>query len=214
VYRGFLFDRNRTGVLVFTTDLRTAKATEIRNNDAYEAVFYFPEKRRQFRFSGFCELLTDNQFPHLASKVPPAEPLSCGDGRTSPQSSPIYPVASPVFYDQSYEEIMGHAGIPPQPTEQEWRAEWNSKWEKLSPQMRASFRKPPPGSLLTEESQKQLDALSRGVDGAADNDGLENFACVLLFVNSVDVVDVNDVGRRQLISRVGLDEWAEQDVCP
>lgn len=246
VFRGFLFNSNRTGVLVFTTDRRMAKVDEIKANDAYEAVFYFPEHRKQFRFSGFCQLLTNSEFPPLASRVPPASPLpdappagssaavsaatsAASRGRQSPVSASVYPVARPDYYDDrkrastasggqdDLEALLPaapHAGIPPQPTDDEWKAEWRRHWEALSPSMRASFRKPPPGTLLTDASQRQLDALSRGVDGASDDDGLDNFACVLLFVNAVDVVDVHDVGRRQYFARVGLDDWTEQDVCP
>ncbi len=106
--------------------------------------------------------------------------------------------------------------IPP-PTKEEWLAEIHRSWNNLSSGMKASFRKPAPGSALTNEKRLQLDAISRGVDGESDDHGLNNFGVVLLFVDNVDIVDLdgaNGAGRRVLFERVERDQWNSNEVCP
>lgn len=78
---------------------------------------------------------------------------------------------------------------------------------------KASFRRPSPGSTLSQSNAQLIDAISRGVDGSHDERGLENFAVMVMFVNNVDCL-VDRLNRRSHFSRVNVDEWSEQEVCP
>ncbi|ANB13853.1 hypothetical protein AWJ20_4804 [Sugiyamaella lignohabitans] len=83
VSRGWLFDDKSTGVLVFTTDMRMQKVSDLNEtNDAYEACFYFPNKSTQIRLSGFAQLLSPNHTPQLSSTLPLSQPV-----KSSPPSS-------------------------------------------------------------------------------------------------------------------------------
>jgi len=54
VFRGFLGDACD---MVFTTDARSAKCSEIERSPAVEICWYFAESREQFRFSGVIRLV-------------------------------------------------------------------------------------------------------------------------------------------------------------
>lgn len=99
------------------------------------------------------------------------------------------------------------------PSRTEWEHEINRQWGQLSKSMKKSFRKPPPGSPMTESSHKSIDSLSRGVDGKKDEDGLKNFALVALFVDYVDLYEL-DKDRRYVYERDSLHQWVEHEVCP
>ncbi|CAI4956208.1 AVN_HP_G0102510.mRNA.1.CDS.1 [Saccharomyces cerevisiae] len=80
-------------------------------------------------------------------------------------------------------------------------------------------KKPAPGQKLTSETSKQLDKLHRGVDGAKEDAGLENFGIVCLCVDSVDFLNLKEGsgGERWIFQKTdGKDEdlWEEQEVCP
>ncbi|CAN6610370.1 hypothetical protein TRVA0_004S02542 [Trichomonascus vanleenenianus] len=212
VFRSFLFDDRNTGVLVFTTDRRMSKVEELTSSDGkFEACFYFAKERCQFRFSGFAQLLTQTQRPTMRAEIPSAVPLgtpSSSPSSLSSSSSSFYPVFTPSFrVGELYDEEF------PPPTEEEWRAEYERVWHGMSPELKSSFRKPTPGTLLTDNARKRIDSIARGVDGASEESGKENFVVVLMFVNTVDLYD-NDQEKRTLFTRTKEDVWVEQDVCP
>lgn len=134
-----------------------------------------------------------------------------------------YPLLSPEVIAK-LEASSGEEGLDPEeisaqltpPTEEEWKNERRRIWNTLSRSIKSTFRKPTPGSRLTEEKIKLLDSIGRGVDGASDEDGLENLVVVVLFVDKVDFVDIgyNGQGRRLIYRRLAGDHWRETAVCP
>ncbi|GMF01563.1 unnamed protein product [Ambrosiozyma monospora] len=100
------------------------------------------------------------------------------------------------------------------PTDEEWEAERQRIWSGLSRGMKKSFKKPQPGSVLTDEKLKLLDSISRGVDGGSSE--YDNFVVVCMFVDSVDYVDFSGGGRdrRYVYKKTGLGTWREIEVCP
>lgn len=227
VFRGWLFDDPSTGVLEFTTDIRMNKVDDLQNSDLFESVFYFPDTRMQFRISGFCQMISSNTFPSLISRSPlspigsprsstfngPSSGSSTNENSNSNSDASLYPICSP---SKSEDELknLAKSGQFPSPTEQEWTTEYDRLWDALSSNMKSTFKKPPPGTTLNEESRKAIDSISRGADGLSENEGKSNFVVMLMFPNSVDMVNLHDGGQRSLFDRVNYDEWTEEEVCP
>jgi pyridoxamine 5'-phosphate oxidase len=245
VSRGWLFNSRSSGVLVFTTDKRMTKVQDLQNSDAFEACFYFPKNRIQFRLSGFCQILSTELTPSLCSSLPLSLPLqppsrassvsSSGSAGSSPPSTAVesprtvpfspflggtcspeqdYPPSYFPVITPSYDPSMEYDCEYPSPTQLEWKNEYERLWTAMSPRMKSSFRVPNPRTLMSDENRKTLDSIARGVDGSADHEGKENFLVVLMLVNSVDMVVDKGVGERTLFTRVHLDEWKEQELCP
>lgn len=204
IYRGFLFDDKKTNILTFTTDVRMEKWEHVDHNSKFEACFWFPQSNVQFRLSGHATGLRFDGLDSVNEKL--------GD----------YPLVSPQFIKQysshtdldaiAHQQINGNG--PQRPTVAEWEQELESKWTSLSTKLKSSFRKPEPGSKITEEKQKLLDSISRGVDGSHEEDGKKNFSLVMLLVDKVDFVDLNGHQSRYLYERYDKDQWSEDDVCP
>ncbi|ODV93766.1 hypothetical protein PACTADRAFT_51521 [Pachysolen tannophilus NRRL Y-2460] len=131
----------------------------------------------------------------------------------------VYPLLSPSIvakYNsrEKFESAVPAADLVP-PTQEEWIAEWHRQWSSLSRSMKSTFRKPTPGSKITPEKKKLLDALGRRVDGGNDDAGLKNFALIALFADTVDYVDLETSNNRRIIDvRVDGDQWKEIEVCP
>ena len=103
--------------------------------------------------------------------------------------------------------------MPPAPTPEEWRKEYLRIWDSMQGSMKSSFRRPPPGTPLTEEKAHLIDKISRGVDGSSDESGQENFVVMVMFVNSADLL-LDRLCKRFQYQRVEGTEWIEQEVCP
>lgn len=102
------------------------------------------------------------------------------------------------------------------PTPEEWASERLRCWNMMSRNAKKTFKKPMPGSLLTEEKSKLLDSIDRNVDGTTSSSGYENFAVVCLFVDVVDYLDLGAGGAdsRYVYKRLIGDDWKEYQVCP
>jgi|UPI000151B036 pyridoxamine 5'-phosphate oxidase len=210
IFRGFLFNDRNTNVLIATTDKRMSKYSELLHNDRFEAVFYFAGIKRQFRFRGHAKIIDDDHIPACdAPKIDDNEP----DSRMLP-----YTVLSPSAVrsqrpDSSYTNLneLNVVDLQP-PTRQEWNQEVRRQWDALSPALRSTFRKPPPGSEITDENRRVIDSIRRGVDGKKEDSGLKNFAVIAMFVDKVDVVEL-DRDRRYVCEREdGM--WVETEICP
>lgn len=216
VFRSWLFNDKSTGVLIFTTDRRSYKIEDLDRNDGkFEACFYFPNERCQFRLSGFSQLLTNTTYPTgFSQNIPPVRPLaspSSSPSSTNSSNSSYYPLFTPSYdSNKQYEE----GEIPP-PSKEEWVQEYERMWQNTPSHIKSSFRKPTPRTLLTEDARRQIDSINRGVDGSSDESGKDNFVIVCLFVNSVDYYLDEPTGhKRQIFTRTKNDDWIEQDVCP
>lgn len=100
-----------------------------------------------------------------------------------------------------------------QPTSEEWDTEVRRQWDQLSKQLRHLFRKPAPLTPLDDQNAKVLDRIRRGVDGKKDEAGYANFSLVVIFVESVDFVDL-EKDRRMVFTKDQYEQWSEQEVCP
>lgn len=235
VLRSWLFNDKSTGVLIFTTDKRSSKISDLNhNNGNFEACFYFENTSMQFRLSGFAQVLSLDQYPTMAQhpqsvqtsfiQSPPSPSFYPQSLANTPPSSDedwfesksfaaaAYPVYSPSW--KSLHDIYSHdCGQPPVPTATEWKQEYLRIWSEMRHSAKSSFRRPMPGTALTKPSANLIDAISRGVDGTSDDVGLENFSVMVMFINGADVL-ADKVNRRSLYERVEGDDWVEQEVCP
>jgi pyridoxamine 5'-phosphate oxidase len=102
------------------------------------------------------------------------------------------------------------------PTKEEWQTERLRVWNEMPRSLKKTFKKPIPGTPLTEEKRKLLDAINRGVDGSNSSTGYENFVTVCMFVELVDEVVLGGSGydRRYLYRKTNHDVWKEYEVCP
>lgn len=202
VYRGFIFNDKKTNVITFTTDIRMEKFEHLKTNPKFEACFWFPATNEQFRVSGEAKLLTMNNtttFNHELGNYPLISP------NVIKQYSSSLDLSNTEHHNPS---------APSNPSPQEWESELKGKWEDLSRNLKSSFRKPEPGSIITPEKQKLLDSISRGVDGSHEFDGAKNFALVLLLADKVDYVNLNGHQNRYVYSRYDDDQWDETEICP
>ncbi|KAG7191454.1 uncharacterized protein KQ657_003130 [Scheffersomyces spartinae] len=99
------------------------------------------------------------------------------------------------------------------PTSEEWDTEVRRQWDQLSKQLRHLFRKPAPLTPLDDQNAKIIDRIRRGVDGKKDEAGFANFSLVVIFVESVDFVDL-EKDRRMVFTKDQYEQWSEQEVCP
>lgn len=269
VLRGFLFDQEKTNVLVFTTDKRSSKYNALLKNPRFDSCFYFPKLRKQFRFKGSVRMISDDLIPEISydmklhmdnidsnnddsfeENTNDSESSSVDDETqslisqyllqstrsTNPEkkdniSEPLrYKLFSPQ-YVKTFEgssvslsdlnRVHTNAANNNEPcsitpTKEEWENERLRVWNNLSRSMKKSFRKPIPGSPLTEENRKLLDAINRGVDGSNSSTGYENFVVVCMFVELVDEVIMGGSGydRRYLYRKTNNDNWKEYEICP
>lgn len=277
VLRGFLFDQEKTNVLVFTTDKRSSKYNALLKNPRFDACFYFPKLRKQFRFKGSVRMISDDLIPEISyqmkdhmdnisnnnnntnnnnnddsfeENVDDSESSSVDDetqslisqylsqttkrGNIEKKNKISEPLHYKLFSPQYLKTFEGSSvslsdlgrihtnaieNNEPQsitPTKEEWESERLRVWNGLSRSMKKSFRKPIPGSPLTEENRKLLDAINRGVDGSNSSTGYENFVVVCMFVELVDEVILGGSGydRRYLYRKTNNDYWKEYEICP
>ncbi|SCV02579.1 LAME_0H02982g1_1 [Lachancea meyersii CBS 8951] len=118
------------------------------------------------------------------------------------------------------DHVLGPQDYAP-PLDKEWELELRRQWTNLSRSTKAQFRKPDPGTPVTSATSKQLDKIQRGVDGAKEDTGLDNFGVVCLCIEEVDFLNLKD-GRggerwkfhRDVQPDTGLESWIEAEVCP
>lgn len=259
VYRGFLFDDRNSNVITCVTDKRTNKYKELLTNDKFEAVFYFPKIRKQFRFRGMARIIDNTYKPVIdLSSIQPKTIIqnnyqnssdsdsdedddeeeleikatntssSLNSGSENDSSCQVTSIShsllSPSLLSQvqkqksseniSYTNLQDLSSIDYYPpTEQEWETEHKRLWFNLSKPLKKSFRKPTPTTPINNENQKLIDSINRGVDGKKDEDGLKNFAVVGLFIDYVDLYEL-DKDRRYIYAKDSTQLWSEAEVCP
>ncbi|KAK9475749.1 pyridoxamine 5'-phosphate oxidase-domain-containing protein [Lipomyces japonicus] len=201
MFRGFAFSPN-SGILTVTTDRRMPKFEQLASKTTegtFEGCFYFPEKFHQFRISGTSKLVYLKAPEYNGEQVPNLDLAN----------------AKVVVYDaQTETETDADHGVID---------EFNKAWDALSPGMKLTFTKPPPGSEFTPEAFEQLEKVeekTQKVLGGEELDlkliqeGRSNFVLILLIPEVVDFVDVTGAGRRVLFTRRSEYEWIFHEVCP
>lgn len=99
------------------------------------------------------------------------------------------------------------------PTSQEWDQELDRQWGQMSKNLKKAYRRPAPLSPMTDENHKLIDSIARGVDGKKDEYGRKNFAVVAMFVDQVDLYEV-EKDRRCIYVKDSFQQWSEDEVCP
>lgn len=135
----------------------------------------------------------------------------------SPKFVKSFEDSSASLTELAHSHEMGKSDdISVTPTAEEWNNERLRVWNAMSRNMKKTFKKPLPGSPLTEENRRKLDAINRGVDGNNSSTGYENFVVVCLFVELVDEVVIGGSGydRRYLYRKTNQNTWKEYEVCP
>ncbi|KAK6453710.1 pyridoxamine 5'-phosphate oxidase-domain-containing protein [Scheffersomyces xylosifermentans] len=267
IFRGFLFNDKTNNILTCTTDKRMSKYDEFLHDDKFEAVFYFPRTKKQFRFRGKARIIDHTYKPIIdISAIQPKTILehnqkvslkrdkefnnsdvedevdddesivngnrqnnhnntTNGNGNHSinPQTTPIQssllsPSLLSQFNDSSHDlaystlnELSHLQYIPP--SEEEWNAEIDRQWENLSKSLKKTFRKPAPLQPLNDDNIKLMDSINRGVDGKKDDHGKKNFSVVALFIDQVDMVEL-EKDRRYIYVKDSHQLWSEEEVCP
>ncbi|KAG2733786.1 hypothetical protein G9P44_003311 [Scheffersomyces stipitis] len=141
---------------------------------------------------------------------PQSVPISCSLLSPSLLSQFNNDSTSDLAYS-TLNELSHLSYIPP--TDQEWSDEIERQWNGLSKGLKKSFRKPSPLTPLTDEHVKLMDSINRGVDGKKDDHGKKNFAVVAMFIDRVDLVEL-DKDRRYIYVKDPHQLWSEEEVCP
>ena len=231
VLRDFLFNDKRTNVLTFHSDLRSEKM-KVKNDQKqyFEGCFYFPSTWEQYRISGewfnislngdndiddhkltkygilIKESIRSNQthVKHATNDITSATTKSTTTNTTTTNdelndSNEICDNDNNDNDDRN--EITEVVYRFPQCND--WKEEVMRQWNGLSRAAKALYRKPAPGEILTVETSKKLDKIQRGVDGAKEDAGLENFSVVCLLIDQVDYLNLKDGrgGERRIFRR-------------
>ncbi|CCF58965.1 hypothetical protein KAFR_0F03690 [Kazachstania africana CBS 2517] len=185
VFRDFLFGDKMNNVLTFNADLRSDKINDIQKN--FECCFYFNSTWEQYRFNGrwFVISLNDD-FNSCNPEIVDKYGIFIGNDDDDDDDD---------TRDEHFEK---------RPESIDWEHEVLRQWNCLSRSAKALYRKPAPGSLLTDETSKILDKIQRGVDGTKEDAGLENFGIICLCIDKVDYLNLKDGrgGERKIFKRV------------
>ncbi|KAK9381970.1 pyridoxamine 5'-phosphate oxidase-domain-containing protein [Kockiozyma suomiensis] len=101
--------------------------------------------------------------------------------------------------------------------------EFYKAWDALSPGMKLSFCKPPPGAEFNQEHfevLQKIEKITEEVHSGKDipeeyvSEGQHNFVLILCGPELVDFVNVSGIGQRILFSRAGEYVWTFQEICP
>lgn len=230
VFRGFMFDDETTNIITCCTDKRMLKYSQLKLNDKFEIVCYFPTLRKQFRFTGHARLIDEENKPKIELPITRSSYHSSDDEdeqtlqlkgqhkfKSDASTSLIYPLISPSQLstlkntDDSFTNLSSLVCYPP--TNEDWDKEINRQWNLLSKGLKQSYRKPTPLSEMNDSKLKLIDSINRGVDGKKDIEGLKNFSIIGLFVELADFVDL-DKDRRYIYKKDVSGTWSEKEVCP
>lgn len=209
VLRDFLFNDKKTNVLTFNTDLRSGKMNVHDNQrQFFESCFYFPGTWEQYRLSGewFCVSLNgENEIADskLAKYGILIKEVIRSNGKTNETSSKTTTNETANADDINEDEGEITDIVYRFPECQDWTDEVMREWSSLSRGAKSLYRKPAPGEILTNETSKKLDKIQRGVDGAKEDAGLENFGVMCLCIDKVDYLNLKDGrgGERRVFRR-------------
>lgn len=217
VLRDFLFNDKKTNVLTFHSDLRSEKL-KVKNNQKqyFESCFYFPSTWEQYRISGEwfnISLNGDNDIDddkltkygifikESMGSNEKNEKLINNNNMINENNEVCNDNGNKLNTDDDRNEITEVVYRFPECND--WKEEVMRQWNGLSRAAKALYRKPAPGEILTIETSKKLDKIQRGVDGAKEDAGLENFTVVCLLIDQVDYLNLKDGrgGERRIFRR-------------
>lgn len=176
----------------FTTDARMSKVYDIfgtgkgkgdlaqsrsgtGGGGPVEAVYWVKGTKTQWRIRGKCWLIA-------------ADDIEGGD---EAQNSGTVTVKAEL---RRYMRLTNHSSHAAEEKDWSWRREVENNFENLSPQMRGSFKNPPPGQPLSEGKDEQAgEALGQKAGHLFDEPlARKNFRVAVITPEQVEVVDLTD----------------------
>ncbi|KWU42125.1 hypothetical protein RHOSPDRAFT_36324 [Rhodotorula sp. JG-1b] len=188
--------------LVVTTDARSPKARQLAEQPKVELAWWMAATQHQFRIVGRAYILPSAAFPtHEGTE----KAISSG---TEQQLSFPFP----------RKQLSPYEGF-------NWEDERVRQFRKMSPELRASFYRPVPGTKLTDTDVKMEDlpqTLPEGIEEAETEEqkkqveqALKNFALIVIDANEVDLVDLGSTpDTRTLWTCRDGENWKEEGVVP
>ncbi|GAA6038899.1 hypothetical protein JCM8097_000563 [Rhodosporidiobolus ruineniae] len=227
VHRGFANERRQEGdlssnlikdddgneyvsdKLVATTDARSPKARQLASSPSVELAWWLTATQHQFRIQGSAYILPSPSFSHTSTATPSASSARDADPVASSAFSFPFPEAKLAPYD----------GFS-------WEQERQRQFRKLSPELRASFYRPVPGTTIAEWGGKMEDLpqeLPESVEKAEGEEqkkqveqALKNMALVVIDPTEIDFVDLGSTPNTRTHWTLGEDgsNWKEEPLVP
>ncbi|GAA6002213.1 hypothetical protein JCM10207_003129 [Rhodosporidiobolus poonsookiae] len=193
--------------LVITTDARSPKARQLAASPAVELAWWLSATAHQFRIVGRAYVLPSPSFSHTPSTSGTAASARDADPTASAFSFP-FPAAKLAPYD----------GF-------DWEQERVRQFRKLSPELRASFYRPVPGTKLADwdgEMEQLPETLPEGVEEAEGDEqkkqveqAMKNMALVVIDPTVIDLVDLGSQPNTRTLWTLGDEyEWKEEGLVP
>jgi hypothetical protein len=107
--------------------------------------------------------------------------------------------------------------IPSQPPKYDWEKERMYHFNRLKPELRASFTWPPPGQPRTEPDERFIPQLHEGdTSSVLATMALQNFVLIIIEVNHVDRCVLNCFPHKRYFYKwnMGTKTWVETEVNP
>ncbi|PRQ73168.1 hypothetical protein AAT19DRAFT_15921 [Rhodotorula toruloides] len=222
VHRGFVNERRKDGdgsdnrvndddgnelisdKLVVTTDARSPKARQLATAPQIELAWWLAATQHQFRIVGRAYILPSPSF----SSHPPSASSSASDPTLSSFSFP--------FLGAKLEPYEGF----------NWEHERVRQFRRMSPELRASFYRPVPGTTLEKWGRKMEElpqTLPESVEQAENDEqkkqveeAMKNFALIVIDATEVDLVDLGSMPnkRTRWLCDQSSGEWKEEGLVP
>ncbi|GAA5821330.1 hypothetical protein JCM11251_004574 [Rhodosporidiobolus azoricus] len=225
VHRGFVNERRKEGdgssnliadndgkeyladKLVITTDARSPKARQLASSPHVELAWWLSATQHQFRIVGSAYVLPSPSFS--------TAPTTTGT-ITTPD---VDPSASSFSFPFPAEKLAPYDGF-------NWDEERVRQFRKLSPELRASFYRPVPGTTLKEWGGKMEDLPAQLPESVEDAEGeeqkkqveqaLKNMALVVIDPTEIDLVDLGSEPNTRTFWRLDASDgqWKEEGLVP
>ncbi|KAK7203885.1 pyridoxamine 5'-phosphate oxidase-domain-containing protein [Myxozyma melibiosi] len=110
-----------------------------------------------------------------------------------------------------------------EPADDSVASEFYKSWTVLSPAMKLSFCKPPPGAEFSQEHFEQLEKVEKATNNVRNGEeipeefmaeGKKNFVLIMCSPELVDFTNVSGIGQRILFERAGEYVWTFKEICP
>ncbi|KAM0788112.1 hypothetical protein ACM66B_001279 [Microbotryomycetes sp. NB124-2] len=102
----------------------------------------------------------------------------------------------------------------------DWEQERLRHWRKLTPELRASFLRPAPGSAVTGDPNQWLAEMPHDLEVSSDRHkelnkiALSRFALIVLEPHEVDVCELVEHPHKRTVYKLSEGEWTSSDAVP
>ncbi|GAA5884670.1 hypothetical protein JCM6882_005342 [Rhodosporidiobolus microsporus] len=197
--------------LVITTDARSPKARQLASSPHVELAWWLASTQHQFRIVGSAYILPSPSF----SQAPHTTPSSS----LASTAADIDPSASSFSFPFPAGKLAPYDAFS-------WEQERVRQFRKLSPELRASFYRPVPGTTLEEWGGKMDDLPQELPEGVEEAEGeeqkkqveqaLKNMALVVIDPTEIDLCDLGSTPNVRTRWRLDASsgEWKEEGLVP